>query len=50
MIRLRLIRRSYVRKHVLLTVLTITDNLMLAHSCQRNVTLRDGGVVEDVRR
>jgi predicted ABC-type transport system involved in lysophospholipase L1 biosynthesis ATPase subunit len=50
MIRLRLIRRPHVRTHVLRTPLTTSDNLTLAHSCQRTVTLRDGRLVEDVRR
>ena len=32
------------------TVVIVTHDLTVAHSCQRTVTLRDGRIVEDVRR
>jgi hypothetical protein len=50
MILLRLISWPYVRKHVLRTALTTAQDLTIAHSGQRTVTLRDGRSVEDVRR
>ena len=50
MILLRLISSRYLRKHVLRTAPTTAQDLTIAHSCQRSVTLRDGRIVEDVRR
>src|SRR3954471_1739995 len=32
------------------TVVVVTHDMTVAHSCQRTVTLRDGQIVEDVRR
>jgi putative ABC transport system ATP-binding protein len=32
------------------TVVIVTHDMQVAHSCQRTITLRDGRIVEDVRR
>src|SRR3954447_14008468 len=45
---LRLIRDVHTRLGC--TVVVVTHDMTVAHSCQRTVTLRDGQIVEDVRR
>jgi ABC-type lipoprotein export system ATPase subunit len=32
------------------TVVIVTHDMNVAHSCQRTIALRDGRIVEDVRR